>query len=104
MAATGFGLMGKLVHAITVNDYLAQRDAEWMRPLVEFFGLTVASITEKLDASERREAYAADIVYGPVNEIGFDVLRDQLITNRKDAVQYGADVAIVDEADFGAGG
>ena len=99
MAATGFGLMGKRVHAITVNDYLAQRDAEWMRPLVEFFGLTVASITEKLDASERREAYAADIVYGPVNEIGFDVLRDQLITNRKDAVQYGADVAIVDEAD-----
>ena len=51
----GFGLMGKRVHAITVNDYLAQRDAEWMRPLVEFFGLTVASITEKLDASERRE-------------------------------------------------
>lgn len=99
MAATGFGLMGKRAHAITVNDYLAQRDAEWMRPLVEFFGLTVASITEKLDASERREAYAADIVYGPVNEIGFDVLRDQLITNRKDAVQYGADVAIVDEAD-----
>ena len=99
MTATGFGLMGKRVHAITVNDYLAQRDAEWMRPLVEFFGLTVASITEKLDASERREAYAADIVYGPVNEIGFDVLRDQLITNRKDAVQYGADVAIVDGAD-----
>ncbi|MEJ5996668.1 accessory Sec system translocase SecA2 [Corynebacterium sp. H130] len=99
MAATGFALMGKRVHAITVNDYLAHRDAEWNRPLVEFFGLTVASITEPMDAAARREAYACDIVYGPVNEIGFDVLRDQLITSRDQAVQHGADVAIVDEAD-----
>lgn len=99
MAATGYALMGKRVHAITVNDYLAHRDAEWNRPLVEFFGLTVASITESMDAAARREAYACDIVYGPVNEIGFDVLRDQLITSRDQAVQRGADVAIVDEAD-----
>lgn len=99
MAATGFALMGKRVHAITVNDYLAHRDAEWNRPLVEFFGLSVASITEAMDAAARREAYACDIVYGPVNEIGFDVLRDQLITSRDQAVQRGADVAIVDEAD-----
>ncbi|QGU01945.1 preprotein translocase subunit SecA [Corynebacterium kalinowskii] len=99
MAATGYALMGKSVHAITVNDYLAHRDAEWNRPLVEFFGLTVASITEAMDATARREAYACDIVYGPVNEIGFDVLRDQLITSRDQAVQHGADVAIVDEAD-----
>ncbi|BAF54492.1 accessory Sec system translocase SecA2 [Corynebacterium glutamicum] len=99
MAATGLGLMGKRVHSITVNDYLAVRDAEWMRPLVEFFGLSVASISEKMDAGERRQAYKAAIVYGPVNEIGFDVLRDQLITRREDAVQHGADVAIIDEAD-----
>ena len=99
MAATGLGLMGKTVHAITVNDYLAVRDAEWMRPLVEFFGLSVASISEKMTASERRQAYLAAIVYGPVNEIGFDVLRDQLVTRREDAVQHGADVAIIDEAD-----
>ncbi|MBN9643566.1 accessory Sec system translocase SecA2 [Corynebacterium mendelii] len=99
MAATGYGLMGHTVHAITVNDYLAHRDAEWMRPLVEFFGLSVGAITEKMTPGERREVYARDIVYGPVNEIGFDVLRDQLITRREDAVQHGADVAIVDEAD-----
>ncbi|MFP7365822.1 accessory Sec system translocase SecA2 [Corynebacterium callunae] len=99
MAATGLGLMGKTVHSITVNDYLAVRDAEWMRPLVEFFGLSVASISEKMTPTQRREAYKAAIVYGPVNEIGFDVLRDQLITRRADAVQHGADVAIIDEAD-----
>lgn len=99
MAATGLGLMGKTVHSITVNDYLAVRDAEWMRPLVEFFGLSVASISEKMTPTQRREAYKASIVYGPVNEIGFDVLRDQLITRREDAVQHGADVAIIDEAD-----
>ncbi|QGU04551.1 accessory Sec system translocase SecA2 [Corynebacterium comes] len=99
MAATGFALTGKRVHVITVNDYLAERDAEWMRPLVEFFGLRVASVTEKSDPEERRQAYASDIVYGPVNEIGFDVLRDHQITRREDAVQAPADVALVDEAD-----
>lgn len=99
MAATGFALTGKRVHVITVNDYLAERDAEWMRPLVEFFGLRVAAVTEKMGPAERREAYSGDVVYGPVNEIGFDVLRDQQITRREDAVQAPADVALVDEAD-----
>ena len=99
MAATGFALTGKRVHLITVNDYLAARDAEWMRPLVGFFGLSVAAITEKMDAHERREAYAADVVYGPVNEIGFDHLRDNQITHRSQTVQAPADVALVDEAD-----
>ena len=99
MAATGFALGGKRVHVITVNDYLAERDAEWMRPLVEFFGLRVAAVTEKMGPEERREAYAGDVIYGPVNEIGFDVLRDQQITRRADAVQLPADVALVDEAD-----
>ncbi|MCK7637112.1 accessory Sec system translocase SecA2 [Corynebacterium sp. P7202] len=99
MAATGFALTGRSVHCITVNDYLARRDAEWMAPLVEFFGLTVGAVTEKLTPVERRDIYSRDIVYGPVNEIGFDVLRDQLITDRSQAVQRGADVAIIDEAD-----
>ena len=99
MANTGFGLMGKRVHSVTVNDYLAARDAEWMGPLVKFFGLTVAAVTESMITDERRKAYKANIVYAPVNEIGFDVLRDQLITDRADAVQHGADVALIDEAD-----
>ncbi|MDY6049905.1 MAG: accessory Sec system translocase SecA2 [Corynebacterium sp.] len=99
MAATGFALRGKSVHMITVNDYLAARDAEWMRPLVEFFGLSVGAIGEQVPQAERRAIYQRDVVYGPVNELGFDVLRDQLITRRADAVQHGADVAIVDEAD-----
>ena len=99
MANTGFGLMGKRVHSVTVNDYLAARDAEWMGPLVKFFGLTVAAVTESMTTDERRKAYRANIVYAPVNEIGFDVLRDQLITDRADAVQHGADVALIDEAD-----
>lgn len=99
MAATGFALTGKRVHVVTVNDYLAGRDAEWMRPLVEFFGLSVASVTEKMDSSARREAYLSNIIYAPVNELGFDVLRDNQITDRREAVQARADVAIVDEAD-----
>lgn len=99
MASTGFGLMGRRVHTITVNDYLARRDAEWMRPLVEFFGLTVAAVHESLSPAQRREAYAADVVYAPVNEIGFDVLRDKQVTDRANMVQARPDVALVDEAD-----
>lgn len=99
MAATGFALTGKRVHVITVNDYLAGRDAEWMGPLVEFFGVTVGAITETLSADERRDMYSRDIVYGPVNEIGFDHLRDNQITHRNQTVQAAADVALVDEAD-----
>ncbi|MCK6159660.1 accessory Sec system translocase SecA2 [Corynebacterium simulans] len=99
MAATGFALTGKRVHLVTVNNYLADRDAEWMRPLVEFFGLTVDSVTEKKDAAQRRKAYSSDIIYAPVNELGFDVLRDNQITSREQTVQARADVALVDEAD-----
>ncbi|HIX78618.1 MAG TPA: accessory Sec system translocase SecA2 [Candidatus Corynebacterium faecipullorum] len=99
MAATGFALTGKRVHLVTVNNYLAARDAEWMRPLVEFFGLTVASVTEKMGPEERRGAYLSDIIYAPVNELGFDVLRDNQITSREQTVQVRADVALVDEAD-----
>ena len=99
MAATGFALTGKRVHLVTVNNYLAARDAEWMRPLVEFFGLTVASVTEKMGPEERRGAYLSEIIYAPVNELGFDVLRDNQITSREQTVQARADVALVDEAD-----
>ncbi|MDO4908585.1 MAG: accessory Sec system translocase SecA2 [Corynebacterium sp.] len=99
MAATGLALTGKKIHCITVNDYLANRDADWMRPLVEFFGLSVAHIDEHMTPEQRRKAYRCDIVYGSINEIGFDVLRDQLIVRREDEVQVPADVALVDEAD-----
>lgn len=99
MAAAGYALTGKRVHVITVNNYLAARDAEWMRPLVEFFGLSVAPVTESSTRGERVEAYRCDIVYAPVTEIGFDHLRDNQITRRADAVQAPADVALVDEAD-----
>lgn len=99
MAATGFALTGKRVHVITVNNYLAGRDAEWMRPLVEFFGLSVAAVTEASSRAERVAAYCADIIYAPVTEIGFDHLRDNQITSREQTVQLPADVALVDEAD-----
>ncbi|MHC9566512.1 accessory Sec system translocase SecA2 [Corynebacterium diphtheriae] len=99
MASVGYALQGKRVHSITVNDYLAERDAEWMGDLVRYFGLTVSAVTESLNTEQRRRAYASSIVYAPVTEIGFDVLRDQLATQRSHAVQNGADVAIVDEAD-----
>ncbi|OEY04418.1 accessory Sec system translocase SecA2 [Corynebacterium sp. BCW_4722] len=99
MAATGFALTGKRVHVITVNNYLAARDAEWMRPLVEFFGLTVAPVTESSTREERVAAYRSDVIYAPVTEIGFDHLRDNQITDRSQTVQVPADVALVDEAD-----
>lgn len=99
MAATGYALTGKRVHVITVNNYLAHRDAEWMRPLVEFFGLTVSAVTEASGRKERVVAYRCDVVYAPVTEIGFDHLRDNQITHRCQAVQVPADVALVDEAD-----
>ncbi|MBG9263700.1 accessory Sec system translocase SecA2 [Corynebacterium diphtheriae] len=99
MASVGYALQGKRVHSITVNDYLAERDAEWMGDLVRYFGLTVSAVTKSLNTEQRRRAYASSIVYAPVTEIGFDVLRDQLVTQRSHAVQNGADVAIVDEAD-----
>ncbi|MBV7302545.1 accessory Sec system translocase SecA2 [Corynebacterium sp. TAE3-ERU2] len=99
MAAVGFALQGQRVHVITVNDYLAQRDATRMESVFRPFGVSVSFISEKMTAAQRRHAYAADVVYSSVNEIGFDVLRDQLITRAEDAVQSGADVAIVDEAD-----
>ena len=84
---------------MTVNDYLAGRDAQWMQPLFGFFGLSVAAISPQDGPGERRKAYAADIVYAAVNELGFDVLRDRCAPTVEDRVQSPADVAIIDEAD-----
>ncbi|MGZ4563009.1 MAG: accessory Sec system translocase SecA2, partial [Mycobacterium sp.] len=80
IAAAGYALAGRHVHVVTINDYLAHRDAEWMGPLIEAMGLTVGWITAESTSEERRTAYGCDVTYASVNEIGFDVLRDQLVT------------------------
>ena len=90
---------GRHVHVITINDYLARRDAEWMGPLLEAMGLTVGWVTADSTADERRAAYKCDVTYASVNEIGFDVLRDQLVTDVDDLVSPNPDVALIDEAD-----
>src|SRR5438128_1469656 len=99
IAAAGYALAGRNVHVITINDYLARRDAEWMGPLIEALGLTVGWITADSTADERRETYKCNITYASVNEIGFDVLRDQLVTDVDDLVSPNPDVALIDEAD-----
>jgi preprotein translocase subunit SecA len=92
-------LAGHGVHVVTVNDYLAKRDAEWMGKIYEFLGLTVGVIVHDLDDSQRRAAYAADITYGTNNEFGFDYLRDNMKFEISDCVQRGHYFAIVDEVD-----
>ncbi|WP_028669448.1 preprotein translocase subunit SecA [Saccharospirillum impatiens] len=87
------------VHIITVNDYLARRDAEWMRPLYEALGLTVGIIVSQQDPNEKRAAYQADITYGTNNEFGFDYLRDNMAFSLKDKFQRGQTFGIVDEVD-----
>ncbi len=87
------------VHVLTVNDYLARRDAEWMEPVYTLLGLTVGWVTEASTPEERREAYACDVTYVSVSEAGFDYLRDQLVTDVADRVQRTLTTAIVDEAD-----
>ena len=99
IAAAGYAIGGRRVHVITINDYLAKRDAEWMSPLLEALGLTVGWITADSTAEERRTAYQCNVTYASVNEIGFDVLRDQLVTNVDDLVSPNPDVALIDEAD-----
>ncbi len=92
-------LAGHGVHVVTVNDYLAKRDAEWMGKIYEFLGLTVGVIVHDLSDEERRKAYGADITYGTNNEFGFDYLRDNMKFDVKDCVQRGHYYAIVDEVD-----
>jgi preprotein translocase subunit SecA len=92
-------LSGRGVHVVTVNDYLAKRDSEWMGRLYRFLGLTVGVIVHDLDDEQRRAAYAADVTYGTNNEFGFDYLRDNMKFDVRDCVQRGHNFAIVDEVD-----
>jgi preprotein translocase subunit SecA len=92
-------LSGRGVNVVTVNDYLAKRDSEWMGKLYRFLGLSVGVIVHDLDDEERREAYASDVTYGTNNEFGFDYLRDNMKFDLKDCVQRGHNFAIVDEVD-----
>lgn len=92
-------LSGKGVHIVTVNDYLARRDSEWMGKLYRFMGLTVGLIVHDLDGEQRRAAYACDITYGTNNEMGFDYLRDNMVIYAEQRVQRGHNFAVVDEVD-----
>ena len=92
-------LAGRGVHIVTVNDYLARRDAEWMGPIYKLLGLTVGVIVHDLDDEQRRAAYGADITYGTNNEFGFDYLRDNMKYDLKDCVQRGHQFCVVDEVD-----
>ncbi len=92
-------LSGKGVHIVTVNDYLAKRDSEWMGKIYRFLGLSVGLIIHGMDNKEKREAYAADITYCTNNELGFDYLRDNMVTYAENRVQRGHNFAIVDEVD-----
>ncbi len=92
-------LEGKGVHVVTVNDYLAKRDAEWMGQIHEFLGLTVGVILNSMDNDERREAYNCDITYATNNELGFDYLRDNMVIYKEQLVQRELHYAIVDEVD-----
>lgn len=99
IAAAAFALRARQVHVISVNDYLARRDAEWMGPLYALLGVTVGWIGATSSPGERRTAYAAGVTYGSVSEIGFDVLRDRLAVAVDDLVAPAPQVALVDEAD-----
>lgn len=92
-------LEGKGVHVVTVNDYLAQRDSEWMGEVFRFLGLTVGCILNNMDNDERRAAYGCDITYGTNNEYGFDYLRDNMVVRRESMVQRELHYAIIDEVD-----
>lgn len=99
LAAYLNALSGKGVHIVTVNDYLAARDANWMRPLYEGLGLTVGIVVSMQPQEEKRAAYAADITYGTNNEYGFDYLRDNMVLRKEERVQRGLNFAVVDEVD-----
>lgn len=99
LAAYLNALSGKGVHIVTVNDYLAKRDAGWMRPLYEALGMTVGSVYSQQDPQEKYDAYRADITYGTNNEFGFDYLRDNMALRKEDRMQRTLNFAIVDEVD-----
>ncbi|MDD7717956.1 MAG: preprotein translocase subunit SecA [Eubacteriaceae bacterium] len=99
LAAYLNALEGKGVHVITVNDYLAKRDAEWMGKLYSFLGMTVGCVVHGIDNEERKAAYNADITYGTNNEFGFDYLRDNMVIYKEDLMQRELNYAIIDEVD-----
>src|SRR4029079_7236147 len=88
-------LTGKGAHVVTVNDYLAKRDAEWMGQIYKFLGMSVGCIVHELDDPERQQAYLCDVTYGTNNELGFDYLRDNMKFRLEDMVQRGPVYAIV---------
>lgn len=92
-------LAGNGVHVVTVNDYLAKRDANWMKPIYDFLGISVGVIQHDMDHEQRKVAYAADITYGTNNEFGFDYLRDNMVSHKDHKVQRSHFFAIVDEVD-----
>ncbi|MGL4790813.1 MAG: preprotein translocase subunit SecA, partial [Anaerotignaceae bacterium] len=92
-------ITGDGVHVVTVNDYLANRDSEWMGQIFKFLGLTVGVVLNGMDSSERKEAYACDITYATNNELGFDYLRDNMVVRKESMVQRGLCYAIIDEVD-----
>jgi preprotein translocase subunit SecA len=98
-AVTLNALAGSGVHVLTVNDYLARRDAKWMGDLYRFFGLTVGHLSQGMSIPERQRAYASDVLYATANEVGFDYLRDNLCLHREDLVQRAFHSAVIDEAD-----
>ncbi|SPT63144.1 preprotein translocase subunit SecA [Actinomadura madurae] len=99
LAAAGYALRGRQVHVMSVNDYLARRDAEWMEPLYSLLGVTAGWVGQSSTPGERRAAYRADVTYAPVSEVGFDLLRDRLVTDPDDLVLPEPSVALIDEAD-----
>ena len=99
LAAAAYAAGGRSVHVMSVNDYLARRDADWMRPLYDLLGVTVGCVGQASSPAERRRAYAAQVTYAPVSEIGFDVLRDRFLTDTAAGTMPGPDVVLIDEAD-----
>lgn len=99
LAAAAYAAQGRTVHVMSVNDYLARRDAQWMRPVFDLLGVTVSYVDQSSTSAERRQAYAAQVTYAPVSEIGFDLLRDRLRTSAGDRIMPDPDVLLIDEAD-----
>ena len=99
IAAAGHALRGRSVHVMSVNDYLARRDAEWMRPIYDLLGVTVGWISQDSTPQQRHDAYTAQVTYASVSELGFDLLRDRLCTDLADLIAGEPDVVLIDEAD-----
>ena len=99
IAAAGYALRGRSVHVMSVNDYLARRDAQWMRPVYDLLGVTVGWIGQASTPQQRRDAYAAAVTYASVSEFGFDLLRDRLCSEVSDLIAGEPDVVLIDEAD-----